>query len=230
MNALKILITVLLFSGPVQAQILFQGLVEKSSINKNTFLCPASASDGVQGCMDEQSAAHGFDVSGGRTIQFCNNQQYWLQQETLQAQYISTVRNYTGSSLQEKLRDEGWTSMGGYAVVISTNPFLLDYVMPELVAQSGQVKVVVQLWYNGSDMIQLWSEDAIILDEGSGFNVTISSDTDDRLASLLAAAKSMGSSWKDNFLAQLNVQPDNRKKTDYQDANGSPRQVRLARA
>ena len=45
------------------------------------------------------------------------------------------------------------------------------------------------------------------------------------------AAPVLKKSWKDKFLAQLNIQPDNRKDSDgdsdYNIAIGSPRQVRL---
>jgi len=211
----------------LEATLLFQGLVENSDINKNTFLCPASAADGIQGCKDTQAAAHGFDVSGGRTMQFCNNQEYWLQQEAIQAQYIATVRNYTGSQLEQKLHAEGWKAMGGYAVVISTNPLLVNLVMPEVVAGAGQIKVVVQLWYNGNDLIQLWSQDAIVLADGAGFQVALSSALDDRLPGLLTSNSATITSWQTTFLSQLDLQSNNRQASDYGAAVGSPRQVRI---
>lgn len=226
MSFVRFVIICGVFSGSIIAQVLFQGLVEQSDIHKNTFLCPASAEDGVQGCHNEQVAAHGFDVSGGRTIQFCNNQQYWLQQEAARAQYVMTVLNYSGSALDQKLQDEGWKAMGGYAVVISTNPLLVNHVMPEIVASTGQAKVVVQLWYNGSDLIQLWSQDAMILDQGASFQVVLSSTVDNRLSSLFAASTKT-SSWQNDFLSKLELQPNNRKKSDYDSAVGSPRQVRI---
>lgn len=227
MKKISVVFALMMVSGSLMSQIIFQGLVEQSDINKNTFLCPASASDGVQGCQDTQSAAHGYDVSGGRTVQFCNNQQYWLQQEAVQAQYIATVRNYSGNELQQKLQNEGWTSMGGYAVVITTDPLLLNYIMPEVVAGAGQTKVIVQLWYNGSDLIQLWSQDAVVLANGSSFQVTLSSAQDNRLPGMFTASTTAASSWQTAFLSALNIQPNNRKASDYNVAVGSPRQVRI---
>lgn len=227
MKMLRVIFLLTVASSSLMAQLIFQGLVEQSDINKNTFLCPGSASDGIQGCRDTQSAAHGFDVSGGRTIQFCNNQQYWLQQEAVKAQYISTVRNYTGAELQQKLQNEGWKAMGGYAVVITTDPLLVNFIMPEVVAGSGQIKVIVQLWYNGSDLIQLWSQDAAVLADGTSFQVTLSSAIDSRLPGLFAGATTTTPSWQTTFLSKLDIQPNNRQASDYNGAAGSPRHVRI---
>jgi len=217
----------LLCEMSLYAQVLFQGLVEESDIDKNSFLCPLSAADGIQGCKDTQIAVHGYDISGGHTIQLCNNQEYWLQQEAAQAQYISTVRNYTGSDLTAQLLSEGWKAMGGYAIVISSNPLLTDLIMPNVKAAKGQTKVIIQLWYNGSDLIQLWSQDAMVFSPGQNFQVTISNAVDAQLPQSLTAAQATEKSWKDAFLLQLNLQPSNRKDSDYNNAVGSPRQVKL---
>lgn len=217
----------LLNISALHAPVFFQGLVEGPDIDKNSFLCPASAADGIQGCKDTELAAHGYDVSGGRTIQLCNNQEYWLQQEAAQAQYIATVRNYTGSDLTAQLLAEGWKAMGGYAIVISSNPLLTNLIMPEVVAAAGQTKVIIQLWYNGSDMIQLWSQDAMVFSSGQSFQVSISNTMDTQLLQNMTAAQATQTSWQDSFLLQLNLQPNNCKNSDYSNAVGCPRQIRL---
>ncbi len=212
-------------------KLFFQVLLEQPGINKNSFLCTGVTSGGVQGCKDTQVAAHGFNIAGGKTLLFFNNQQYWLQQEAIAAQNIATARNYTGSLLQQQLQNEGWLAMGGYAVVISTDPLLADYIMPLVVASAGQIKVIVQLWYNGSDLIQLWSQDAHVFASGSSFQVAISSTPDAVLPSLFAASSGFATahlSWVDNFLLSLGLQVNNRLNTDYNAAVSSPRQVRIA--
>lgn len=221
----KIILHLLLFGvgQSLYAPILFQGLVEDSSIDKNSFLCPTSASD----CKNEQLHAQGFDISGGRTLQLCNNQQYWLQQAAIQAQYISTVRNYTGSALTAQLNSAGWAVMGGFVVIISTNPILTKFIMPTVSVKKGQIKIVAQLWYNGSDLIQLWSQDAIALSDGQSFQVSLSNAADTQLSTELTAVAADTKSWHNTFLFQLGIQAQNRKDSDYSNAIGSPRQVKL---
>lgn len=207
------------------APVYFKGLVEASSINKNTFHCPESALD----CQDQGAAASGFDISDGRTLQLCNNQEYWLQQEAIQGQYISTVRNYTGTALQAQLADEGWAVVGGFAIIVSSNPLLVQSVMPSVQPSAEQTKVVAQLWYNGSGLIQLWSQDAQLYADGQSFQVLVSNESDDRLPTQLAQI-SQTKNWQDQFLLTVGIQSPNRQAKDYDKAHGSPKQIRLTQA
>jgi len=198
--------------------VVFQGLVE-TGITKNSFKCPASAV-GSQDCSNVDTGAVGFNLVGGQLLQFFNNQSYWLRQEVQQKQNLQTNQRYSGSDLLAKMASEGWVAMGGYCILISLGHILDSVVMPAIKSSSDSVKVVVQLWYNGDQMIQLWSQDAVVLKKDQAFQVLVTSDIDAQVALLppLSVEKT--------FLEQLGLQQNNRQ-PNYMQAIGCPRMVKI---
>jgi len=207
----------LLWSADAQS-IIFQGLVE-AGITKNSFFCPASAT-GSTDCSNVDSGAIGYHVSGSQPLQFFNNQSYWLKQETDRETIVHTDLKYSGASLRNKMISEGWVAMGGYCILISISPILTDLIMPAVKASGGNIKVIVQLWYNGSQLIQLWSQDAAVLPQDKGFKVLITSDLDSQIAKLPALAS------EKTFLGKLGLQQNNRL-PEYAQATGAPRSVKI---
>ena len=197
--------------------VIFNGLIE-SGITKNNFLCSAP---GEQDCSNADSGAIGFNLTTSQSLQFFNNQSFWLRQQAAKESDLVTNQNYSGSALTDKMVSEGWVAMGGYCVLISADPMLADVVMPLIkTTTSNQVKVVVQLWYNGDQQMQLWSQDAAILSVTQSFQVTISSDIDSQV-SLLPSLESQTS-----FLGQIGLQQNNRQPA-YAHATGCPRMVKI---
>lgn len=216
--------------------VVFAGLTE-SGVTRNTFLCGATSVTGsaASGTNFEASncaitavkAAAGFDISEGATLQFFNNFTYWLQQKSEQEQSYQINDSLTGSALGEKMNSEGWGSMGACCVIVSTNQIVKETVYQSVVANSGEVKVVVQLWYNGDNLIQLWSQDSVSLKPGQSFTVAISNSPDARLKSTFVAGTGLA-----QYLAAINndMQPDNRNEDSYSAATNSPRMVRIVAA
>jgi hypothetical protein len=205
------------FSTSLQA-VVFQGLIE-TGITKNSFMCPLSAA-GSQDCSNVDAGAIGFKLTGSQILQFFNNQSYWLRQEVQQKQNLQTNQRYSASDLQAKMASEGWVAMGGYCILISVGHILNDVVMPTVQASGDNVKVVVQLWYNGDQLIQLWSQDAVVLKKDQGFQVLVTSDTDTQVAQLPALTA------ETTFLGQLGLQQNNRQ-PEYMQAAGCPRMVKI---
>lgn len=202
----------------------FQG-IEESGVLKNTFLCPAAV-ENASDCMPADQGALGFDLSNGKILQLFNNQTYWLLQESVQQLYANQVLRYSGSDLENKMKSQGWVAMGGYCLVITSNPILTQVVSPALIAGTNQEKVVVQLWYNGDQVVQLWSQDATVLSAGQNFKVLISTNPDS-LFSVASNVNSSSQSLKSSFLAQLGLQVNNRNVDDYNQAVKSPRSVKI---
>lgn len=205
-----------LISTPTLA-VVFHGLVE-TGITKNNFSCSSSVD---QTCSNVDSGAIGFNLSASQSLQFFNNQSYWLRQEAGIESDLVTNKKYSGVALRNKMISEGWVAMGSYCILISVDPILTEIVMPTVKpSTANQVKVVVQLWYNGDQQIQLWSQDAAILSKNQGFQVMITSDIDSQIT-LLPSLESQTS-----FLGQIGLQQNNRQSA-YGQATGCPRMVKI---
>jgi len=212
----KLFIAVIFISTLVKP-VKFQGLTE-TGIDKNSFLCPAA--DQEADCVNTDTEYIGASLSDTQPIQIFNNQSFWLKKEAQREQFLNTDKRYSGTSLSDKMRSEGWLAMGGYCILISTSPTLTNIVMPNIKATAGKVKVVVQLWYNGDNLIQLWSQDAAILPEGKGFKVNITSSIDLQVGQLPPIAK------ETTLIGQIGLQQNNRQLI-YVQAEGSPRTVKI---
>lgn len=201
----------------------FRGIQEEG-VNKNTFLCPVEASG--SSCSQETiNDAVGFDISGGKNLQFFDNFVYWLLQKAHREQFVKEDLRYDGVALTKKMNQEGWGATNAYCIIISTNPMLQQLVMPGQSVAKGKQKVIVQLWYSGQDVIQLWSQDVVELSPGQGFKVIVSNNEDDKLEALIdESKKAVGLAV---FLEKLGLQANNRKDAEYAQATGSPRMVRI---
>lgn len=200
---------------------IFQGLIE-TGVTKNNFLCSDQNGEQTSACISAGINSKGFDVSGGKTLQFFNDVTYWLSKQSQQEQLLATSKNYSGAALQSQMQSEGWIAMGAYCVVISTDPVLQKIAQPALKAAEGDIKVIVQLWYNGNNLMQLWSQDAQALTPGQSFTIQISSEED---TLNLSGNKTLGV--VDTFLNNLNLQPNNRLASVYNIAVNSPRSVKI---
>lgn len=220
MKLKNFLFTIFLMHASVHA-IIFNGLVE-TGVSTNSFLCPANA----PGCVSPNTNTQGFNFTQNQMLQIFNNQTYWLQQEIAQEQYIGQALLYSGTALQNKMTSSGWGAMGGYCIIISIDPILTKIVAPTLIAKTGQQKVVVQLWYNGDQMLQLWSQDAQILSSNQEFTVAISTAVDP-LSGISATPTSASTTFVDTFLTNLHLQQSSRNQATYQAASASPRSVTI---
>jgi len=212
-------------SQSLKTDVIFQGITE-TGVTKNNFLCPSLTSSAVS-CVSADANAINFTLPSGQILQLFNSQPYWLDQEAIKQQYDLQVLDYTQSEIQAELDSTGWGAMGGYCLLITTNPVLTGIVMPTVIAASGQEKVVVQLWYNGEQSLQLWSQDALAINQGTGFTISISSATDP-LSELSTTSTSSG--LKATFLAGLNLQPNNRNASIYNIATDSPRSITITQS
>ncbi len=214
--------------------VIFQGMTE-SGVNRNTFLCGYSSVNSSQDTGHEVSGADctvgaiqsaiGFDVSGGRTLQFFNNFTYWLRKKSEKEQaYRIDTPTATDGSVDAYMESDGWGSMGAYCIIVSTNEIMQEVVGQGKQASAGEIKVVVQLWYNGDSLIQLWSQDVAILNPGQSFTIAISNAVDSALPAMLQATSGIKGYLK---VVGKSMQPDNRKKHSYNDATNSPRTVRI---
>ncbi|MFA5998925.1 MAG: hypothetical protein WC747_02830 [Candidatus Babeliales bacterium] len=217
MKRLVCIIISLMLATPAHS-VVFQGL-DDSSIKINTFSCP-SGSTGSTDCSDADTNAKGLVLSDQMPLQLFNNQSYWLRQQAQVEQHAQTVLRRTGSDLQTYMQDQGWVAMGSYCILISTNPILTDVVMRDKKASGDQVKVVIQLWYNGENLIQLWSQDAAVMSKTQGFNVVVSSAQDDQISKLPKLSDAT------TFLDKIGLQINNRT-TQYGKAKNSPRSVKI---
>lgn len=76
------LIISFLISCTALGSVTFKGLLEDSSIDKNSFLCPSSSEgEGDETCQNRDHQARGFKFDGPKILQIFNNQQYWVQQQ-----------------------------------------------------------------------------------------------------------------------------------------------------
>jgi hypothetical protein len=82
------------------------------------------------------------------------------------------------------------------------------------------------LLYNGDSLLQLWSQDAKVLDKDIKFQILISNNTD-ALASLASTQSSTPESLQAAFLSDLKFVRNNRKESVYQIATQSPRSVKI---
>lgn len=222
-------------SGNVGA--IFQGITEQGVV-KNTFLCGDSsvtessiAGNNVEATdcsMSKVKEAIGFDISGGKTIQFLNNFTYWTRQKS-QAEQNYQINNSqaSDSDVTSYMQQNGWGAIGAFCIIISTNEILQEIIEPNTQASSGKIKVVAQLWYSGNNLIQLWSQDVAIINPGQGFTLAISNTADTNLTTALQA--SVGTS---GYLGTIGkaIQPDNRNAQAYAAAVDSPRMVRIQTA
>ena len=221
-------------------KIIFNGISE-SGITQNSFLCGkqgvgtvSSAKGGtnfeaVDCDYTEIQGAVGFDISKGHTLQFFNNFTYWLRKKGDREQDIkSGDTNSTGGSLTTaevtaKMDSEGWGSIGAFCIIISTNPTLQKSVLPDKQPEKGETKLIVQLWYNGNDLIQLWSQDVVMIKQGQNFTIAISNGEDSNLEAILVDKDQ--SSYMKAVVGLM--QPINRNSQAYQQAANSPRMVRI---
>ena len=194
----------------------FQGLTELG-ITKNSFLCSDSS---AVACSNADAGAIGCELMGSQPLQFFDNQLYWLQQKANRAEIVQTDLRYTGSALENKLNAEGWGQMGAYCIIVSVDPVLVDVVMPNVEVNANQIKLVAQLWYNGGNLIQLWSQDAVAIDKTKSFKISITSDLDAQISRWFTSASSK------SFVGQIGLQANNRQ-AEYAQANGSPRCVKI---
>lgn len=215
----------------------FQGMTETGVI-KNTFLCGQTGVGNIAGSGGQNFESDtctinaiqtvvGFDISGGKTVQFFNNFTYWLQQKGQQEEYYKTNNPDLAQDpdgLENKMNSDGWAAMGAYCILITTNEILQETVEPTIVAGKGQIKVIVQLLYNGGDLIQLWSQDVALLEQGQSFVIGISNAADTNLPSAIKASTD-----SQQYLAAVSkaMQPNNRASDTYNAATGSPRTVRI---
>lgn len=227
--------------------IVFTGLTE-TNINKNNFLCPdvenpsggqTNPSESYDCSQSTIDGASGFNLSGGKTLQFFNNQVYWDRQKALREQYLSKVDRYKNSedidiknlqTLQEKMKSDGWGAMGGYCIIITTDPMTTYVAQPTKQPASGQVKLVVQLWYSGDLLLQLWSQDVALLSENQSFSVQVSSDEDTFFNIDVASIITSSIPLKTSFLSGLGFVEFNRKNSVYSIATQSPRSVKIVPA
>lgn len=200
----------------------FQGLIEDPSVSINTFLCSPSAV-GVTDCFNVGSSAVGYDVVDSQPLQLFNNQSYWLTKKAAREHHLQSVERYSGLSLESKMTEEGWAAMGAYCIFITTDSALTQLVMPLLIAKTEEVKVVVQLLYNGQGLIQLWSQDAMLIPVKKSFNIVISAAIDNKTSKLSASSDS---SKEESFLEMLRLSQINRQ-PEYDQAISSPRSVKL---
>lgn len=216
------------------AGVVFQGMTEEGIV-RNTFLCgkhsvTSAGTSGVTVAAQDCSAhqvlqAIGFDISGGKTVQFFNNFTYWLRQKGQEEQaYQINHPQATQSDIAAHMQSKGWGSMGAYCILISTNEILQNMVAPHKQARAGQIKVIVQLWYNGDNLIQLWSQDVAIMTPGQNFTVVISNAVDSNLITMLQESDHV-----QGYLKSIGkiMQPNNRNIARYHDAKDSPRMVRI---
>ena len=213
----------LIFTCSIQA-VVFQGILE-NGVTKNNFLCTGDAVN-IANCTSADTGAQGFDLSNGQILQFFNDQASWLLLQAERQQYVSQNLRRTGAALTNKMQADGWVAMGGYCLIVSTNPLIADVVMPELQAGANQEKVVVQLWYNGNEQVQLWSQDAKILSSGQKFNVVVSTAVDS-LPGITSTPQSSTTSLRFDFLSKLDLQMSDRKASVYNLAIASPRSVKI---
>lgn len=209
-----------MYSAQIQA-VIFNGLTE-TKVSRNSFMTPLLNSSSTFSPTDFN--AKGFNFSSSSILQLFNDQSYWLHQESIKKQYLATVLSYSGSELKNKMISDGWGAMGSYCLIISIDPILTSTIMPNLIANNEQEKVVVQLWYDGNNMLQLWSQDAALLSKNQEFNIAITSDIDP-LSEL--ANSTTQSSIKTIFLKGLHLQQKNRSQSTYQAATQSPRSVKI---
>jgi hypothetical protein len=218
----KIIIFVLCSFTQTMLPLMLNGIIE-TGVSKNNFLCPTSTSSAVP-CIDANQRYSNTVLVDGQILQIFNSQAYWVHEQANAEQYDTQVLAYTGSELEAKLQAQGWTAMGGYCILISTNSILTQIVKPELVAQKNQKKIVAQLWYNGDRLLQLWSQDATVVDADASITLEISNAVDP-----LTEVKNLkqGTSLKDTFLYALPLQPANRDETMYQSASACPRSIKI---
>ncbi len=219
----QILYFTLLCSNISQA-VIFNGLTE-TSISKNNFLCPVNSSSSVS-CTNTSSNAQGFNFSSSKMLQIFNDQAFWLHEQAAQKKYASEALSYSGSELEAKMNADGWGAMGSYCIIVSIDPILTSIVQPNLKAKQNEQKVVVQLWYNGDNILQLWSQDAKVLSISATFSVAISNATD-ALSDVMNAQSNESKSLSETFLSELHLQQNSRKESVYQIATQSPRSVKI---
>ncbi len=217
-----LMIIVALFNHKAQA-ITFQGLIE-TDISKNNFLCTNAATSSVA-CVDCTGPAVNFNLNNKPILQLFNDQPYWLHQEALAEQYASESLTYTGSELQNYLNSHGWGAMGGFCILIIIDPLLTNFAAPNLIAKPNQEKLIVQLWYNGDNTLELWSQDIQIVDKNAQFKIKVSSSVDPLTS--IKNENSETETAKNKFLKSLQLQPLNRKDSTYQMASKSPRSIKI---
>ena len=169
---------ILLFSScSIFSKNQFMGIIEDGSVKKNNFLCPLSLNaSGNVVCNNMDTGMRGFDISGGHTIQIFNNQQYWLQQK-FERQQLLIVQNYSGDRLTNAMTQEGWDHMGAFSIIISTDPILAKAIESATVSGTGQIKLIVQLWYSSSTGLELWAQDVKLLNAGQNFTILVSNNS-----------------------------------------------------
>lgn len=216
----KIVLITLLYTQQVFS-LTFNGIIE-SGITKNNFLCTNAIASSIA-CHDANTNAQGVSLHSGETLQIFNDQAYWFHQKAKSEQYAMQVQKYDASELQNFMQQQGWGCMGGFCIIISSNPVLTNQIQPDLKPDGSQEKVVAQLWYAGAQLLQLWSQDAKLITKGQPFQILLSNTTDP----LLIQSASSSPSTKEQFLQALQLQQKNRDETVYNAATDSPRSIKI---
>ncbi|MBI2353266.1 hypothetical protein HYV11_03445 [Candidatus Dependentiae bacterium] len=214
--------------------IIFQGVTE-NNIKRNTFLCKKTDQDSDSVNFESESCnfntiqtAIGFSFSEGDMLQFFNNTIYWLEQRKQKERYYKLSENIKDDELNNKLSADGFVAMGVYSILLTTNPTLQKIITPEKTANSNQIKLIVQLLYNGNDLIQLWSQDVQILNKGQSFTIALTNDYDTTMQSTNQKASTTNQQEQFFLPAMSNfMQKHNRNESTYQGAKYSPRMVRI---
>jgi len=220
------------------ASIKFSGLSEDSSIDKNSFLCPSHLeAEGQEICQNRDQQAIGFEFDGPKTLQLFNNQQYWVQEKYKKRQLLM-ARAYHDSDLESTLKEQGWSITGGFLVLITTDPLITNQVETKVVVTTGKIKVVAQLWYNGDNLIQLWAQDAALINQGEQFSVSLSNSESSisqeqksqevsGISSKIVPKAKNFSEIKKQFLEEIELSPKNILMNDYNVAIGSPKNIKI---
>ncbi len=271
-----------LISFSALGSVTFKGLLEDSSIDKNSFLCPSgSAGEGDETCQNRDDQARGFKFDGPKILQIFNNQQYWVQQQykergLLMARAYGSDSDSDSSSdsssdsdssqkkkavagkdkkdkndkktqssnnnddlaLDAEMQKRGWKTTGAFLLVITTDSLITDQIDPDKIPAKGKIKVAAQLWYNGQDSVQLWAQDALLIDEGAAFSVSLS-NSDSSLYQEQKGINQVGYNLykgdgpksfleiKKQFLQEIELVPKNINQNEYISAYGSPRSVTI---
>lgn len=208
-----------------QPQTVYLRNYSEKGITKNSFLCHGA--DGVNfeasDCSDADiSGVKGFNFVGGKTVQLFNNFSYWMKQKVQEQKYAEISLRYNESQAKAYLQQQGWVATNAYCIIISTDPVLQKVIKPDMQVPAGKVKVIAQLLYNGAGMLQLWSEDAALIDIGKGFDLEVSNEQEGKSSYVLEKESIL-----QKFLESIDLQPHNRQDDVYVNATTSPRMIRI---
>ena len=213
------------FSSEARTGIRFLGITE-SGVSISNFLCPSGMGNGIPCSTDEIDNAINFDMSGGRDLIFFNNFLYWLKEKSNREHFYKVNYPYLSQNdVNSKVDGEGYGAVGIFSITISSDPILVKFVDPSAPTSGNKVTLVAQLWYNGNDTVQLWSQDIVQMQQGDGFKISILNQSDDKLAVFLKNSQLKTESYASDMGKLL--QPDNRNQKSYELCSKAPRTVRF---